>query len=234
MRQSAAKPNFLPLKEDSDYLIYNNGQLFSKKSNKFLKGKIDNAGYHMFALKGPAFRQPNGNARCLYAHRLVAEYFLPNENNYKYVDHIDGNKLNNTYTNLRWVTQKENMTAYREKNSIKRNKRIKKEDLPNEIWKIIPHHPNYSVSNLGRVYNNKTNYLMKLDQTSAYNRVSFSDKSHASVHVLVYSVFHDDYDLQGYNIHHINSDKRDNRLENLEKVTPSQNNLYRKLGKFND
>ena len=38
---------FRELKEDSNYLIYNDGRLFSKKVNRFLKGKIDNVGYRV-------------------------------------------------------------------------------------------------------------------------------------------------------------------------------------------
>ena len=42
-------------------------------------------------------------------HRAVAELFIPNPENKKYVDHIDGNPWNNDVTNLRWVTNSENM-----------------------------------------------------------------------------------------------------------------------------
>ena len=36
-------------------------------------------------------------------HILVASTFLPNPNNYTNVLHIDGNKINNNCTNLRWI-----------------------------------------------------------------------------------------------------------------------------------
>lgn len=42
-------------------------------------------------------------------HRLVAICFIPNPKNLPYVDHINADPSNNHYSNLRWVTQKENM-----------------------------------------------------------------------------------------------------------------------------
>lgn len=42
-------------------------------------------------------------------HRLVAETFIPNPNNYKQINHIDGNKENNKVSNLEWCSNKYNM-----------------------------------------------------------------------------------------------------------------------------
>lgn len=48
------------------------------------------------------------NGHMCRVHRLVAETFIPNPNNLSDVDHINNNRSDNNYKNLRWVTRSEN------------------------------------------------------------------------------------------------------------------------------
>lgn len=43
--------------------------------------------------------------KSLLAHRLIAETFVPNSNNYLFVNHKDGDRSNNKAENLEWVSE---------------------------------------------------------------------------------------------------------------------------------
>ena len=74
------------------------------KKQRVVKSNITNNGYVRAAI---CF---GGAKRKDYAvHRLVALAFIENPNNYDQINHKDGNKLNNHYSNLEWCTQSHNI-----------------------------------------------------------------------------------------------------------------------------
>lgn len=99
-----------------NYQISSFGRVKSLKfgKEKILKQRKDKDGYKLINL------YENKKSHTLKIHRLVAQAFIPNPNNYCVVNHRDENKQNNTVDNLEWVTQEYNC------NYGKRNVKISK------------------------------------------------------------------------------------------------------------
>lgn len=86
------------------YQISDRGRIKSLKRNKCLKLGPNPTGYITVQL------HKNGDIKGFSVHRLVAEAFIPNPNNYKEVNHIDEDKTNNCKENLEWCTHQYNNT----------------------------------------------------------------------------------------------------------------------------
>ena len=108
-------PQFLKPVGDG-YYISEYGKLWSSKTKKFLIGFT------------------NGTSRYLYCrifgnrvpiHRLVAEHWLPPKpKGCDQINHIDGNKYNNHYSNLEWcdATHNNRHRSILQKESVKKYK----------------------------------------------------------------------------------------------------------------
>ena len=96
------------------YKISKNGEIWSCKYKKVMSSWIqeppkshpNNLKYIVITLKDKKW----------FLSRLLATHFIPNPENKPEIDHIDRNTLNNSLSNLRWVSRQEN--ANNKKNSI--------------------------------------------------------------------------------------------------------------------
>lgn len=84
------------------YVAFRGGTRFCK--GRILKPKIDKYGYEVVALQ----RRDENIRKSVTVHRLVANAFIENPDNKETVNHINGDKLNNSIGNLEWATHKEN------------------------------------------------------------------------------------------------------------------------------
>lgn len=87
----------------SNYQISNLGNIINKKTKKKRKYIINKCGYYQLKLNN------NGEYKMFLVHRLVALAFISNPNNFKEVNHIDCNKLNNNVNNLEWCDRSFNV-----------------------------------------------------------------------------------------------------------------------------
>lgn len=81
------------------YSITTDGKIYSHLSNRFLVQRLDKDGYPRATLM-----KSEGEQVTRHVHRLVALTYLNNPDNMPHVNHIDGNKENNHFSNLEWCT----------------------------------------------------------------------------------------------------------------------------------
>lgn len=101
------------VKEYPNYQVSHKGNIRSLNYNrtgvvKNMIPKPDKWGYLICVL-----RNKNGK-KTLHIHRLVSDVFIPNPNRLSQINHIDGDKNNNSINNLEWCSQSYNMNhAYK-------------------------------------------------------------------------------------------------------------------------
>ena len=86
------------------YKISEYGEILITKRNKLQKSYRHGRGYDRIGLTS------QGLQRNHYVHRLVGDAFLepPKNVNQNQINHIDGNKNNNHFSNLEWTSPSEN------------------------------------------------------------------------------------------------------------------------------
>lgn len=133
----------------SRYAISNHGRMITF-SKSFLDGQLAKVticdGYPMLRFQFYKKKKEKTLYVNLIPHRLVAEYYIPNNNPEKtFVLHLDFDKKNNHVSNLKWVTKKELYEFHKKnpnviaanKRAFETNMRLKKNKLTENKVKVI-------------------------------------------------------------------------------------------------
>ena len=200
------------------YIICDDGVIYNTSSHNNLYGSYSN-GYVYVQLV------IEGKPISFGLHKLLATYFIPNPDNRTIVHHIDGNPRNNKLENLMWVTQEENCNmrlcvSPKVENTIPV---FSEDELENEHW-VQFRDTHYEVSDLGRKRNLYTGAITTGSQNknSGYIRWALG-KAEYQAHRAVYEAFHPGEEIKVIN--HIDGNRANNRLSNLENITASENTL---------
>lgn len=137
------------IKEFPKHQISNKGRIKSINSGYILKQRVK-GGYNQVTISN---HLSHDIRKTYLVHRLVALTFIPNSENFKIVDHIDRNKLNNNLENLRWCSASTNCLN-RELNIIR--KKVIQYDMQGKFIKLWD-----SVSDIEKVLGFNSNSIWR-------------------------------------------------------------------------
>lgn len=182
-----------------DFQISSHGRVRYKKSKEIKTPSENKMGYRIY------LKRPVG---VKFVHRLVADAFIPNPDNCRYIKHLDGNKRNNKVENLKWT-------------SMSAQVKVKKVDhKSDEIWKKVKDYPEYEISNYGnlRNSNSKECYAFKKKKfgytKQFYNKSDKSKGKGIMIHQLVAISFIPNPNNYFY-VGHKDGDVCNNQVDNL-------------------
>ena len=207
--------------EETQYFLFENGDLYNANTHRISQGAKNN-GYIRYSLT------INGKETSIFKHHLLAKMFLENDDpvNKTVVHHKDGCTQNNELSNLEWVSQKENCN--KKVNPVQKSefKELSPEEINKEEWRSF-RDTYYEVSNMGRIKNTKTNKITfgSINKNSGYVRFTFTNsegkRDEIQAHRAVYESFYPEEKIDIIN--HIDSNRANNKLENLENVSQKEN-----------
>lgn len=217
-----------PIQTNPDYYISSKGQVWSSLSGKMIKTRVT-SGYLSVTIGHP-------KPRFHHVHRLVGTHFLPVPDPDLMVVHKNGDKFDNRAENLEWRSLSEVSKMNSEKRKTKPVKIAKVQQKRCEIENMggimieLDWLPNYIILSDGGIYNEKTGrYLSGSLNDNGYMRVTLhvdGKKINRYVHRLIAEAYLPNPLPGQTEVNHKNLDRTDNRAENLEWNSPSENRQH--------
>lgn len=225
--------SFLPVYGyEERYIISNLGNIVEIESSKKLyKGFNNKESYVTCNLyKNGSYKRVNVAKEVLRAFNSIKN------DNYFTVYYLDNDSKNINIENLQWKSI--DTRPIKEKKIKNKSVRIftnpkKLELLEGEVFVDCYEIPNYQVSNKGRIIHKYNRLVRKLKLTNeGYSACSFNINGKTpnfTIHRLVLMSFNPVEGMGSLYVNHINHIQNDNRLENLEWVTPKENQYHSTL-----
>lgn len=211
------------------YECSNLGNIRNIKYKQILKPYENNLGYQEILLC------KNSIKKTFKVHRIIALTFIENLQQKATINHISKIRNDNRVCNLEWNTQQEQITHMLKDKKITQYKKKGTSILTNlegEIWKPIDGYDKFEISNLGRF-----KYPIKFNSGKIKQRITYGSK-HAeylsgflrnekesktiNIHRIVALAFLPNIENKAV-VNHIDGNKHNNKLSNLEWVTLSEN-----------
>jgi hypothetical protein len=154
---------------ETKYFVTENGDVFRKWGEKYKKLKQRINEYKSVNI----YTGSVASKKNMKVHRMIAECYIPNPDNKPQVNHIDGDKLNNHYTNLEWVTREENLN-HAKKNGLyprgveHQTSKFTKKDIEYIRNNHIPKHKKYGARALSREFNVAIRTIIKIINNISY------------------------------------------------------------------
>lgn len=161
-------------KEYKQFEVSNNGQLRNVNTETVYKQHLNRQGYYQVCVSLGSAK----NKKIFKLHRAVAESFIENPDNKDFINHIDGNKLNNSLDNLEWCTPAEN-SQHASRLGLSKPLRgvdsplakLTEEDVLYIREHYIPRDREYGARALGRKFNIDKNTIVNIANYKAYVNV---------------------------------------------------------------
>ena len=202
-----------------NYAASKDGYIINRKRLKARKGQMMASGY---------FNLNMNNKKCYTSHRFayeaVNQQIIPD--GYQ-IHHINNDKQDNSIENLALVTRQQNMIYKGNEYKGMKYKSTQNVEIKCDVFNYHPIYTNFGANKYGQIFNKKTkrcsigNLLPSGYRQIRLSQIGLPQKT-INVHRFVYEIFNGPIPV-GMQINHIDSNKQNNCINNLELVTPSEN-----------